>query len=83
MLRLIYPETRLISEASVISWALDLKIDQYVEAARIAGDISKDHEFAEISEIARSIIPPTLEEAIDLLEDAGKATFTRGNRGEN
>lgn len=70
---MIYPERRVVTEQTVRSWAADRATD-------IERDARGDHhpmDDAEAEEFWRAYFhTATLEEAIELLEDEGVATFT-------
>lgn len=77
MLRLIYPENRNITEREVIAWARDLMTDTAIEMEglrrRDSGESAMSDE--DIDRVCNDVPVPTLTDAIELLEDAGKATF--------
>ena len=65
MIRIIYPENRMVSEETVISWAHDEVANSTI------GDIPEELYSAALEAIPR----PSLEDAIAILEDVGAVTF--------
>lgn len=79
LLRMIYPEERLIPEHKVIAWAHDRMIDNAIEIEnmrrREAGDANMTDDEIEVFKV--QIDPPYLDEAIERLSDDGVAEFRR------
>ena len=70
-LRLIYPQTRRITEAEVIAWARDRMIDAEIERTKRPIADGDWQAFVD------TVPTPSLVDAIALLEDDGVATFHR------
>jgi hypothetical protein len=78
MLRLIYPKRRNITESEVIRWAMDRIADNMIDVESLrARDEGRTLTDEEVEHIIASVPPPTLEDAIERLEDDGVATFSK------
>jgi hypothetical protein len=75
-LQLLYPERRHISTDKVLSWGFDAKVnaavDDYVAQH---GPFSDEPMNTDYERFVATITPPDLDEAIELLQDLGLATF--------
>lgn len=82
---MIYPEQREISDDEIVAWAVDRAIDNEVDIERMRANRDLTDEEYERIRKARMRELPTLEEAIERLQDDGVATFRRsvGNRLPN
>ena len=80
MLKLIYPQRRLIDEREVINWARDRMSDNAldVEMLRRVADEEPQMTDEEVERMIADTPIPTLEEAIERLQDDGVATFQKG-----
>lgn len=78
-LRLLYPESRHIRESEVLSWGFDAKVNATVdEHVAQHGVFSDEPGNTDYEDFVARIAAPTLDESIELLEDLGLATFSRG-----
>ena len=73
MLHIIYPENRYVSEDTIIVWAQD----ELVNAAYAQLSQEDKNKEDAIERIAAFTVPPSLEDAISILEDNGSVTFSR------
>ncbi len=67
---LIYPERRRITESKVIDWAFDILCNDAILEHQLSGCTCEESHLLNLER-------PTLQEAKDLLEDRGVATFER------
>jgi hypothetical protein len=67
MQHIIYPENRYVTDYEVVVWAHDDLVNGAIKAG--------DHR--DIEEIAASFARPTIEEAMQILEDSGSVTFVK------
>lgn len=70
--------TRRISMREVIDWARDRMIDNAIEVEHLRLDRSLTDE--EVDRISNDVPVPTLDDAIERLQDDGVATFRRRAR---
>lgn len=73
MIRMTYPESRMVSEETVIVWALDSIVNAKIEA----GDFMQDDDDSQLAAFMATVERPSIEEAISLLEDEGECSFAR------
>ena len=71
MLKQIYPERRIVSEDTVVGWAHDQLVN---DAFR---DLTPEQrgEDGAMKRLSKTIEKPTVEDAMDILEDAGVCSF--------
>lgn len=80
MVKLLYPENDLRSDAEIIGWAHDAMVNDAVdEHVRQHGPLPDEDEPGRptFASIAEPIKEPSLEDAMEYLADTGRATFAR------
>jgi hypothetical protein len=73
MIRILYPENRMVSEDTVIGWAMDDKMNARYDAGEFLNDEDGSQAAAAFAAMPRL----SVEEAIEFLNDSGAVTFGR------
>lgn len=73
MIHMVYPESRMVSEDTVIVWAMDSLINARIDA----GEFMQDDDGSHCAAAMAILVRPSLSEAIEILEDAGECTFNK------
>ena len=80
-LELIYPERRHINTDDVLAWGFDVKVNDAVsDYVRAHGPFDDSVDDSAFEAFVSTVVAPTLEESIAILEDAGVATFRKAVR---
>jgi hypothetical protein len=75
----IYPERRIVTGREIIGWARDLMIDAAIEKESLRHERETGERLSDeaIDRIAKDTPIPDIRQALEVLEDSGKATFSR------